>query len=189
MFNSTAQISELQKGQFDTLFALSQTFFNATERFVELNLAAAKAVMAESAERTQELMNIKDPQEFIAISNGLAQPGFDKFVAYSRNAYSIASDAGAEVTQIVEAQVAQGKKNLSKLIDDAAKSAPSGSESAVSMLKSSLAAANTAYDSLNKATKQAVEMVESNISAATNATLKSVNAANDSVKAKAKKAA
>jgi phasin family protein len=189
MFNNTAQISELQKGQFDSLFALSQAFFNATERFVDLNLAAAKAVMAESAEHAQELLNVKDVQELIAVSNGFAQPGFDKFVAYSRNAYSIASEANAEVTQIVEAQIALGNKNLTKLIDDASKRAPNGSESAVSMLKSSLAAANTAYDSLNKATKQAVELVESNISAATNATLKTVNAANDSVKTKAKKTA
>jgi phasin family protein len=189
MFANQAQISELQKTQIDALFALSNTLFQATERFVGLNIAATKALMEESTECAQGLMGVKDVQELIAVSNGLAQPAFDKLVAYSRNVYSIANEAGSEVTKIVEAQVATSNKKLSQLIDVAAKNAPTGSESAVSMLKNSLTAANTAYDTISKATKQAVEMVESNLSAATNATLKSVNAANDAAKGKTKKAA
>ena len=40
-------------------------------------------------------------------------------------------------------------------------------------MKSALTAANTAYDSVSKATKQAVEMAEANMDAATSATIKS----------------
>ncbi len=40
------------------------------------------------------------------------------------------------------------------------------------MMKSAVAAANSAYDSLSKATKQAVEMTEANVTAATNAAVK-----------------
>ena len=189
MITTTAQFSELQKTQFDALCALSHTMFSATERLVDLNLAATRALMEESAETAHELLGVKDAQELLAVGNGLAQPAFDKFVSYSRNLYTIASGVNAEVAKIVETQVAQGNKKLAQLIDDASKSAPAGSESAVSMLKTSLSAANTAYDTLTKASKQAAELVESNLVAATAATLKSVNAANDAVKVKAKKAA
>lgn len=186
MIATPAQLSELQKSQIDTLFALSHTVFNATERLVDLNLAAAKALMEESADKAQELMGVKDVQELLAVGGAYAQPTLDKFVSYSRNVYSIASGAGNDVSKIVETQIAEGNKKFAELIDFAAKSAPTGSEPAVSMFKSAIAAANTAYDTFTKATKQAVDMVESNINSATSATLK---AANESVKGKGRKAA
>ncbi|MCA3216100.1 MAG: phasin family protein, partial [Burkholderiales bacterium] len=45
MFPTPAQFAELQKTQMDALFALSHTMFDATEKLVDLNLAAAKATM------------------------------------------------------------------------------------------------------------------------------------------------
>ena len=189
MIASPAQIAELQKTQIDTLFALSHTVFNATERLVDLNLAATKALMEESADKAQELMGVKDVQELLTLGSGFAQPAIDKFVSYGRNVYSIASGASSDVTKIVETQIAEGNKKFAELIEFAAKSAPAGSEPAVSAFKSALAAANTAYDTFTKATKQAVDMVESNMTAATNATLKAANATNDVVKGKGKKAA
>lgn len=189
MIATPAQFTELQKSQIDALFALSHTVFSATERLVDLNLAATKALMEESADKTQELMGVKDVQELIAVGGGLAQPALDKFVSYGRNVYSIASGATNDVSKIVETQIAEGNKKLAELIDFAAKSAPTGSEPAVSMFKSALAAANTAYDTFTKATKQAAEMVETNLAAATNATLKATSAANDAVKGKGRKSA
>jgi len=189
MIATPAQFAELQKTQIDALFALSHTMFNATERLVDLNLAATKAIMEESADKAQELMGIKDVQELMTVGGGLGQPSLDKFVSYSRNVYSIASGAGSDVSKIVETQIAEGNKKFAAMIELAAKSAPAGSEPAVSMFKSALAAANTAYDTFTKASKQAVDMVESNITAATNATMKATNAANDVVKVKGRKAA
>ena len=61
-----------------------------------------------------------------------------------------------------------------------AKSAPAGSDVAVAAVKSMLAAANSAYDNLTKVTKQATEIAEANVNAATE-TVKGL--------AKAKKAA
>jgi len=57
------------------------------------------------------------------------------------------------------------------------------------MFKSAVAAANTAYDTLNKVAKQAVDMVENNVAAATSATMKAAAAANEVAKAKARRAA
>ncbi|MGE5639381.1 MAG: phasin family protein, partial [Clostridia bacterium] len=60
------------------------------------------------------------------------------------------------------------------------KNAPAGSDVAVAAVKSMLAAANSAYDNLTKVTKQATEIAEANVNAATE-TVKGL--------AKAKKAA
>lgn len=186
MLSTPAQVAEFQKSQLDTLFALSHTLFEATEKLVDLNLAATKAVLEESAEKTQILLGVKDVQELLAVGSGLAQPTLDKVVSYNRNVYGIASGAGADVSRIFETQIAQGNKQVAEVIEFAAKNTPTGAEPAVSMFKSALAAANTAYDTFSKATKQAVDMAESNFSAATAATVK---AANDVVKPKSRKAA
>ena len=74
MFATPAQFTEIQKGQMDAAFALGQTFFDATERLLELNLAAAKATLEESVEGVQALMSAKDVQEFVALSTALSQP-------------------------------------------------------------------------------------------------------------------
>jgi phasin family protein len=189
MIATPAQFAELNKSQLDALFALSHTMFDATEKLVDLNLAAAKATMEESAERATALMGARDVQEFVALTGGLAQPSVEKLVSYSRTVYGIASGAGAEVSRIVETQIADGNKKVAEMIEFAAKNAPQGSEPAVSMLKSAMAAANTAYDTFSKAAKQAVDMVETNVTAATSATMKAAAAANDVVKPKGKKAA
>lgn len=189
MFTSPAQIAELQKAQLDTLFALSHTMFDATEKLVDLNLAAVKATMSESAEQATALMSARDVQELVALSGSLAQPSMEKLVSYSRTVYGIASGAGAEFSRIVESQIAEGNRKAADLVEFAAKNAPQGSEPAVSAFKSAVAAANTAYDTFSKATKQAVEMVENNVAAATSATIKATAAANDVVKGKGKKAA
>ena len=189
MFATPAQFTEIQKGQMDAAIALSQTWFDAAERLMELNLAAAKATLEESVERTQALLSVRDVQELLALSGGMTQPTLEKAVSYSRNAYSIANGAGTEVSRIVEAQIAENNKKVAQLIDFAAKNSPAGSETGVSMLKSAVAAANTAYDTFARASRQAVEMAESNVSAATSVALKSASAANDTVKASAKRKA
>ena len=189
MFTTPAQFAELQKGQMDAAVALSQTFFDAAERLIELNLAAAKATLEESVEKTQALLSAKDVQELIALSSGNAQPTLEKAVSYSRTVYGIANGANAEVSRIIEAQIAESNKKVAQLIDFAAKNAPAGSEPAVTAFKSAVAAANTAYDTFSKAAKQAVEMAESNVVAATSASMKAANAANDAAKGVKRKAA
>ena len=185
MFATPAQFTEIQKGQMDAAIALSQTWFDAAERLMELNLAAAKATLEESVERTQALLSVRDVQELLALSGGMTQPTLEKAVSYSR----IANGAGTEVSRIVDAQIAETNKKVAQLIDFAAKNSPAGSETGVSMLKSAVAAANTAYDTFARASRQAVAMAESNVSAATSAALKSASAANDTVKASAKRKA
>jgi phasin family protein len=187
MYATPAQLVELQKGQLDAFNSLGHTVFSAAEKFVNLNLAAAKALMQDAADTTQTLLSAKDVQELVALTSTLSQPTIEKAVSYSRNAYGIASGATAEISKIVEAQIADGNRKVSELIDFATKNAPAGSEPALSMFKSAVAASNTAFDTVSKAAKQAADWAESNFAAAASATVNAATAANDAVKAKTKK--
>ena len=189
MFATPTQFVEIQKSQIDTVYALSHAVFGATEKLADLNLAAAKALLDESSETAQSYLGLKDVKEFATLNAGFAQPAFEKFASYNRNLYSIAQAASAEISKIVETRIAEANRKVAELVDYAAKNAPAGSESAVSLLKNAVAASNTAYDTFSKATKQAVSVAESNLNAAAQAALNASSAASDAVKGAVKKAA
>ncbi len=174
------QILALQKANVETLFGLTNKAFSGVEKLVELNITASKAAMAEAADTSKALLSVKDAQELLAMQAGLFQPLAEKTAAYSRHLYDIASSTGAEFGAAVEAQSADAKKGFMGLVDSASKNAPAGSETAVAMMKSAVAAANNAFDSVQKAVKQASEVAESNFNTM------SATAAN-TVKAAAKK--
>ena len=105
----------------------------------------------------------------VNLSAAAAQPALEKALAYSRKVYEVSTQTQGEVTKLVEAQAAEMNKNMVSLLDKFAKNAPAGSDVAVAAVKSALAAANTAYDSLSKVAKQANEIAEANFTAAANA--------------------
>jgi phasin family protein len=180
---------DLQKAQVKTLQAFSEAFFAGTEKLVNLNVTAAKAALQDATESGHTLAGAKDVQEFAALFAGAAQPSLEKVVGYSRNAYGIASELGADLSKIVEEQVAEANRKFAELLEEAARNAPTGSESVVSIFKNAVAAANSAFDTAAKATRQATEWVESNFASAASATLNAAAAANDSAKPKVRKAA
>ena len=108
------------------------------------------------------MLSVKDAQELLALQQSLLQPMAEKTAAYSRHLYDIATATSAEFSKAAEVQAADAQKKFAGLVDNAAKNAPAGSESLVAMMKSSVAAANNALESVQKAVKQATDMAESN---------------------------
>jgi hypothetical protein len=62
------------------------------------------------------------------------------------------------------------------LIDSTLANAPAGSESAVAVMKNAVSAASTAFESVQKAVKQATDMAEANFHAATSQATAAVKA-------------
>jgi phasin family protein len=165
------QILASQKATFETLFGLTGKAFEGVERLVELNVTATKAALAEAAGTSQALFSVKDAQELLALQAAMFQPMAEKTAAYSRHLYDIASGTGAEFGRTFEAQAAEAQKKLLAVIDNAAKNAPAGSETAVAVFKSAVAAGTNALESVQKAVKQATDVAEANFNAvATQAT-------------------
>ncbi|SFC54222.1 phasin family protein [Polaromonas sp. OV174] len=160
------QLMAAHKANIDTLFGLTQKAFEGVEKLVELNVQATKAALTESASHTQAVLSVKDAQELLALQSGLAQPLAEKTAAYSRHLYDIAQAAGAELGKAFEAQTAEAQKKFTGLVETAAQNAPAGSESAVAVMKSAVAAANNAYESVQKAVKQAGDIAEANFNTA-----------------------
>ena len=91
----------------------------------------------------------------------------EKAIAYSKSVYEVATETNAELSKAAEKRVSDWNENFTAMLDKAVKNAPAGSDVAVAGIKSMLAAANSAYDNFTKVTKQATEIAEANVAAAT----------------------
>ena len=160
------QIMASHKANIETLFGLTHKAFEGVEKLVELNVQATKAALAETANHAQAVMGVKDAQELMALQAGMLQPLAEKTAAYSRHLYDIASSASADLGKTLEVQTADAQKKVMGLVDSATKNAPAGSETAVAVMKSAVVAANNAFDSMQKAVKQASDMAETNFNTA-----------------------
>ena len=161
MIYSNDQFATLQKNNLDAIASLSQKTFAGFEKLVDLNMAAARALVAESVSNLQALAGAKDAQAVLALQSGMIQPLAEKSASYSRHLYDIASGTGAEFTKALESTTAESQKNVTSFIESSLKNAPAGSEAAVAVIRNALEAGNTAVESAQKTAKQAVQMVES----------------------------
>ena len=165
------------KSGLEAFVTVAQTAFASTERLAALNLSTARTLMDSSVANIHAVMGMKNPQEMVSFQKGLMMPAINAAVEYSRAVYEIASGTQAVLGQFFENKAIEIKGQVESSIEGALKSAPVGSDAALSAFKSVTDSANTAYASLKSATQKAVEMTEANVKQATDATLKSIKAA------------
>ena len=159
------QLLAAHKANVETLFGLTNKAFEGVEKLVELNLQVARAALSEAAATVQSALSVKDAQELLALQAGLLQPAAEKVAAYHRSVYEIAASTGAEVGRVAEATAAEAQAKFMSVVDNAVKNAPAGTENAVALVKSAVAAANNAFESVQKAGKQAAEVADANFQA------------------------
>jgi phasin family protein len=177
MMLTAEQLMAAQKANVETLFGLTGKAFEGMEKLVELNLQVAKTALGEAGEAATAAMSVKDAQELLSLQASYLQPTAEKAAAYSRHVYDIAAATNAEVTRVAEAQMADAQKKFMTLVDSAAKNAPAGTENAVALVRSAVAAANNAFESVHKAAKQAADVAEANFQAMTTTAVKATQAA------------
>ena len=161
------QVIAANKANLETLVGLTNKAFAGVEQLIELNLAAAKAAMADSQQQAHAVLSVKDAQQLLSLQASLFQPLAEKAVAYNRHLYEIASSTGADFTKAYEAKVLEAQRSFNDLVDNMAKNAPAGSEAAVAAFKTAVSAGNNALESVQKAVKQAADMTEAQVRSVT----------------------
>ncbi|MEO8249891.1 MAG: phasin family protein, partial [Burkholderiales bacterium] len=121
------------KANVESFEQIAGTALAGVEQLAHLNLAVAKAVFAESFDHVQSLMNVRDPQQFIALQAGMMQPSAEKATSYGRQVYEIVSNTGAEIAKSFEGKMTEAQQAFVAAVDSAAKNAPAGSETAVAL--------------------------------------------------------
>ncbi len=170
MFAFPDQFAAMQRQSLESAQAIALASFAGFEKLTQLNVQAAKASLEEGVNKGVSMLETKDVKSLGDTLSESAQPTGEKFTAYARHVYEIASETGTEISRVVERQFSEGNRQMTAAIEAMAKNAPAGSEGVVTLVKSAVTAANSAYDQVNKASRQVVEMTEANVDSATNAT-------------------
>ena len=157
------QIASVQKANVEALFGLTQKAFESVEKLVDLNLQASREALAESADNAHAMLSVKDAQELVNLQSSLLQPLTEKSAAYARQVYEICQGYSADLSKAAEEQFADSQNKFNTMVETAAKNAPAGPETAVAVLRSTVAAANNAVESVHKVAKQASELVDANV--------------------------
>jgi phasin family protein len=165
MVQITEQLAALSKSQLDAVLNTAALAADNAEKLADLQLKAGKAAYEDAVKALRQVAAVKDVTELASYTTAAAQPAWDKAAAYAKSAYEVVAAAQAEYAALVEEQVAEFNKNVVVTLDAALKSAPAGSEGAVSAVKSAVHSANTVYESFIKAAKQVNTIAEANMAA------------------------
>lgn len=161
------QFAAANKATVDSLLAVANNALATAERVAALNLGAARGALEDSASTAKAVLAVKNPNDAAALQSSLVQPAAEKMAGYSRALFEISSDSQQQFAKLVEAQFADYQKQVSGLVEQAAKAAPAGSESIVAAMQQAIGAANTAFGNLSAFAKQFNEVAQANVAAAT----------------------
>ncbi len=165
---TTYPLAETYKASADTVLGLAGEAFAGVEQFAALNLQAMKATLAELEQGAQSASAAKSPADLLKLQAAALQAAPQKAAAYGRHAVEIFVAATAAQRKAAEARFAEVQAKYLEAVDGAFKNAP-GSEAALALVKTAVAAANNAYDGVNKTSKQVSDALAANVTKATEA--------------------
>ncbi len=181
MYQTPEQLVALNKANLETALRFANVVFQGAERILELQLKTAKGILADGFQSARALANVRDFDQLAALKDTVVQPTFEKATAYAKQVYDVTAETQADVTKLVEEQIAELNKQIVTSLDQLVKTAPAGSEVGIAAMKSTLAAVNSSFDNMTKVAKQFGEATQSNLEVVANQTMEAAK--------KAKKAA
>jgi phasin family protein len=179
MYQTPDQLVAINKANLEIAMKFAGVALHGAERILDLQLKAAKSVLADSVENAKAIAGVKDLQEFAALKDTVAQPSIEKATAYAKSVYDVTAATQAEFGRLVEEQVSEFNKHVVTTLDRMVKTAPAGSEVGIAALKSGISAANATYENLSKIAQQFTEVTQENFEAVAR---KSVNSAKRAAK-------
>ncbi len=162
---NTEQFTATNKANFDTLMGITAKAFEGVEQLTALNLQVVKTSLDEAAEVGRAALQAKDAQALFALQATLLQPSTDKATAYGKQVSGIAAGIKADIEKVAGKQAAAAQESFAAMIEAAGKNAPVGSNHGIDLFKQAMTTATTAFDSMQKAGRQAAETAEANYAA------------------------
>lgn len=170
MTSANEQFSALGKSQVDTALRIAAIVAAGSEKLFDIQIKNTRGLFDDGVKTAKALAEVKDVSELTSFTPATPQAGFESVTNYARSVYEVAAGTQAELNAVFEAQLAEFGKGFTSAVETALASAPAGSESAVSAVKTAMGTASSMYEGFSKATKQMTSMAEANVAAATTAT-------------------
>lgn len=176
-FNTPEKITAISQASAQALLEMANASIARAERLAAANMEIVRTLLDESLRCTQALMSVRDPVALGELQHELSRPLLEKLAEHAREVSAIVAEGQQQVSKLLDAQMIELNKQLIVQLDQAAKSAPAGSENLFGLVKSAASASSNAYLQLNDVAKEMSELVESNLKAAGDAALKALSSA------------
>jgi len=126
------------KAGLDTMTAVFNIAFDSSARLMALNLGTSRSLMQDGANRANTLLDTRNTGELLKHEMALGQSVIDNATACVRGAYEIVSEGQQAILQLIEPRIAEFNRELTTNIENAARSAPAGTDLAVAAVMSAL---------------------------------------------------
>ena len=166
MINIAEQVNDMNNHALLAATRLSKLSLDSAERLLALQIGFAKSALGDATRNAKTSAGTQDVQQLLALRTKAAEEAMAQWMEYSRGLYEIASEAQSELSKLAEERLANLQGAITEAVDQAAKSAPAGSDVAVAAMKSSLAAVTSAFDAFNKAARNAASFADAGTKAA-----------------------
>jgi phasin family protein len=158
-------LSEITAATVDSAVKLTRISMDSAERVIALQLDFAKTSLEQATRGAKAIAGAKDVQELLAVRTRNTESAVERLMGYSRSLYEISSEAQSQYSKLAEERMSTFQQAVTQSVEQAAKSAPAGSDVAVAAMKSSLAATTAAFDSFNKAARQIASYTDAGVQA------------------------
>ena len=152
----TTRVQSLIDGQ----LALGLKAIEATERLSTLQVKATKGFIEQSLKQQGALLTIKKPQDFVPLVIEAAQPFAQISLSLLTEVAAIAVDSGRSLALTSEAKVQEGYRAVGVWLDEAAKTAPAGTEPLFKVARETLSTNEKAWSHLMQHASAVNDQVE-----------------------------
>jgi len=166
MPTNTNPLSQMAAASFETAARLTRISMDSAERTIAVQLEYAKGALKQATLNARAVSQVKDVQELLSVRARIAENTLENIMGYSRSLYEVASEAQSEYSKLAEERMGAFQQAVTETVEQAAKSAPAGSDVAVAAVRSQLAATTAAFDSFTKASRHLASFTDAGIASA-----------------------
>ena len=164
--DTTKPLSEIGRAAVESAARATRISMDSAERAFAVQLEYAKGAVKQATLNVRAVSQVKDVQELLALRTRIAENAVENLMGYSRSLYEVASEAQGEYARLAEERLARFQQAVAETVDQAARSAPAGSDVAVTAIKSQLAATTAAFDTFTKAARNLASYADAGVNAA-----------------------
>lgn len=167
MVKAPEQIISFNRDALEATMKMAKLSMENAEKLVRLQLETLREMLEGNLKNAQDVADIKDPQQFATQRAKVLEESVEQMVTYSRKVYDLAAATQAELGKLMQTRFETFNRDIGQMVNNAATSAPAGSEPAMAAIKQTLAATHAMVDTLTRTAKQFAEVAAANFKSAT----------------------
>lgn len=156
------KLQAVQQNNLNLVQSWTSSLFAGANKLGKLQQDALTELHTAQNDYTKQLFAVRDIKSFFEVQSAFLSPSalFERQLNFNREVTALLNESQQQLSQFAEQQTTEARQQLNEAFEQLMGQAPAGSESAVSVLKTTLANANDAYEQAQTATKNAAEVAD-----------------------------